>query len=59
MTAVSLVIGTFPTQMTASPVTVTPWVPSAHFVSLRGASVSVYPGWGANSVTLVAVACMV
>lgn len=59
MTAVSLVIGTFPTQMTASHVTVTPWVPSAHFVNLRGASVCVYLGWGADSVTLVAAACMV
>lgn len=54
MTAVSLVIGTCPTQTAASRVTVTPWVPSAHFVSLRGAIVNVSQGWGVGAVTPVA-----
>ncbi|TMS13118.1 Usherin [Larimichthys crocea] len=36
VTAVSLVIGICPTQTAASHVTATPWVPSAHSVSLRG-----------------------
>ena len=54
MTAVSLVIGTCPTQMAASHVTVTPWVPSARFVSLRGGSVSVNLGWVDGAVTSVA-----
>lgn len=54
MTAVSLVIGTCPTQTAASHATVTPWVPSARSVSLRGGSVSVSPGWGGSAVILVA-----
>lgn len=54
MTAVSLAIGTCPTQMVVSHATVTHWVPSAHFVSLRGGSVSVSPGWVDGAVTFVA-----
>lgn len=44
VTAVSLVIGICPTQTAASHVTATPWVPSAHSVSLRGGNVSVSLG---------------
>ncbi len=54
MTAVSLVIGTCPTQTAASHVTATPWVHSARSASQRGDSVSVSPGWGGSVVTLVA-----
>lgn len=53
VTAVSLVIGTCPIQTAAPHVTVTPWVPSARSVSLRGVSVSVSLGWGDSAVTLV------
>jgi len=59
VTAASLVIGTFPTQKAASHVTVTPWVPSVHSVSLRGGSASVSQVWGVNDVIHAAVACMV
>lgn len=54
MTAVSLGTGTCPTQMAASHVTATLWVPSARSVSLRVGSVSVSLGWGADAVIPVA-----
>lgn len=47
---VNLVIGTFPTQTAASHATATPWVPSAHSVSLKGGSVSVSLVWGGSAV---------
>lgn len=59
MTAVILVIGTFPTQTAACHVTVTLWVPSVHSVNLRGASVSANLESVACDVTHAVEACLV
>lgn len=59
MTGVSLVIGTFPTQMAASRVTATPSVPSVLSVSRRGGSVSVELVWEVGAVILAAEVHMV
>lgn len=59
MTAVSLVIGTSPTQTAVSHVTATPRVHSVRSVSLRAGNVNVNRGLVASDVTHAAAACTV